>query len=113
MRQLDPGDGPDRSVADMLGHARGTPGVLDLACAYLTGFHALDPGRASARGIFREESGASGAERMVRIVEGQDRIVAGLVRGGIDVRMRTTRIGWWCTLVGLWVRRSRSRRRPR
>jgi monoamine oxidase len=89
MMQLDPGEGADRSVAEMLGRAQAEPEVLDLARGYLTGFHALDPERASARGIFLEESGQSGAERMARIVEGQDHIVDGLLRSGLDVRTRT------------------------
>ena len=91
MAQLAPA-GADTSVAEALARIDVEPEVLELARGYLTGFHALDPERASARAIGEEEAASGGgAERTIRIPDGQDRILHGLlVRGSRpDIRTRT------------------------
>lgn len=92
MGQLAPEVG-DCSVAQALARIEAPPEVLELATGYLTGFHAVDPERASARAIGEEEasSAGGGAERNVRIPHGQDRILHGLLTHGArpDTRTRT------------------------
>lgn len=88
---LDPGEGEDESVESAFLRAVGRPELLATVRSYLVGYHAIDPERASARALAREEANNRGPGPTVRIPEGQDRIVAGLLLGGapLDVRTRT------------------------
>jgi monoamine oxidase len=87
---LDPGPDPDRdqSVADALAAAGDRPEVGFLR-AYLTGYDALDPERASTRAVVIEEGGEATALRSVRVPVGQDRIVAALLGAGAPIDLRT------------------------
>jgi monoamine oxidase len=88
LRRLDPGDGPDRSVEDALRAIEARPEVLAMARGYLTGYHAVDPERASARALAIEEARGDSAAGG-RLPDGQDRLVAALVHG-LDVRTGVT-----------------------
>lgn len=91
LSRLHPGDG-DQTVADALAAIDAPPEHLAMVRGYLTGFHAVDPERASVRAILDEEGGepGGGAEHAVRIPDGQDRIIQGLLQGApLDLRTRT------------------------
>jgi monoamine oxidase len=92
MEAIDPGEGADRSVQDALAGAELEPGLREFGKDYLTGFHAVDPERASARALVLAEGGQAGADavRTVRVPQGQDQLLFGLMSTGkpLDVRTR-------------------------
>ncbi len=74
------GDG-DRAIAAVL--SRAPPSVRGLATAFVEGFHAADPKRASARSIADQQAAAEreGGDALYRVLDGYDRLMEHLARG--------------------------------
>lgn len=101
----------DRSLAARVRAARGVrPGVRDMALAYVEGFHAADPARASARALTEQQEAAEAVDgdRIGRVREGYGALVAQLVRDAGQERLRlgqvATRVEWRRGRVTLQLR---------
>ncbi len=91
----------DRSMAARIRAARNvSPGVRDMALAYVEGFHAAEPARASARALTEQQEAAEDVDgdRLGRVREGYGALVAQLVREAGPERLRlgqvVTRVEW-------------------
>lgn len=82
LRALDPGP-TDRSLDEALAAIDAPAAAKRFARGYLTGFHAVDPERASTRAILEEEGrDPGGGTRGVQVAEGQDALIRALLTTG-------------------------------
>lgn len=95
--------GPDRSFADYIHEALGAPedaAERRTALAFVSGFHAADPRRISARSIAEGGSGeeVEMVERSGRVLDGYDAVPRWLAEGVRDEAIRTgcvvRRVAW-------------------
>jgi monoamine oxidase len=101
----------DRSMVARIAAARDVGrGVRDMALAYVEGFHAAEPARASARALSQQQRAAAAVDgdRLGRVREGYGALVAQLVRDAGEARLRSshvvTRVDWRRGRVTLTVR---------
>jgi monoamine oxidase len=80
---------PDRSVAEALAAVETSDEARRFALAFLTGFDALDPARASVRAVLEQEGGDPGGAAMdsIRVDSGQEALL-GPLAAGLTVRTR-------------------------